>query len=73
MRAKPHFTAQTKMPFAAAMSWIRDEWPEGAEAVQGYVRGLRGECAAARVKAKANATEIAYLEGRLDALEGRNE
>jgi len=58
------------MPFAAAMGWLRDEWPEGAEAIQGYVRELRGECAAARVTAKANATEIAYLEGRLDALEG---
>jgi len=71
MREKPRFDKHTRSPFASAMGWLRDEWPEGGDAIQSYVRELRAECAAARVKAKANATEIAYLEGRLDALEGK--
>lgn len=70
MRAKPRFDGHTKMPFAAAMGWLKDEWTEGHAAIQGYVRELRAECAAARVKVKEREKEIAYLEGRLDALEG---
>ncbi|WP_454115476.1 hypothetical protein [Microbacterium lacticum] len=59
---------RTHATYSEALALISDIDPQAAEAVSTYVRDLRAECAAARVKLRECEKDVAYLEGQLDAL-----
>ena len=59
--------------YGSVIEALEQRDPAHAAIVREYVRALRGECAATRVELKEAHKEIAYLEGRLDALEGTDE
>ncbi|TFC71402.1 hypothetical protein E3O45_15120 [Cryobacterium sp. TMS1-20-1] len=77
MSADPRFVREGK----SRLAWLQGQYGraiaalnvkdhEAAAPFRDYVRALRGECAAMRVQAVNDRQRIAYLKGRLDALEG---